>query len=328
MSFQFRTIKSKISRHMLYGMLLGLAFLINAPAFAALTCSVSSPSLDFGTISTVPIPQTDVSPSLTVTCSGGTSGQVVRTCVGINAGTGTGSTIANRIMNSGANTIQYEIYFDAARSVIWGDSTSASQQELDLTMGASGSGSQVFPLYGRLPNPPAQFKPVGSYASSLTLSGKNPSGGSPCINNTGTAITGGAFISQVSITSSCTISASNINFGNSSTLASAINSSGSLSLLCSLGLPYSIAMNSGSTTGNTISARRMSLNGAGPGVVSYQLYRDVGPSNLWGDGTTGVVYSGTGIGATQSIPVLAQVPAQVLAPPGTYMDTVRATITY
>ena len=89
-------------------------------------------------------------------------------------------------------------------------------------------------------------------------------------------------------------------------------------------------MNAGSTTGNTIAARKMSLNGAGAGVVSYQLYRDSNtpPTTLWGDGTTGAVYTGSGTGSAQTIPVYGQVPSQVTPTAGTYKDTVTATITF
>ena len=37
---------------------------------------------------------------------------------------------------------------------------------------------------------------------------------------------------------------------------------------------------------------------------------------------------GTGTAATQSIPVYGRVPAQATPPPGTYSDTVVATVTY
>jgi spore coat protein U-like protein len=67
--------------------------------------------------------------------------------------------------------------------------------------------------------------------------------------------------------------------------------------------------------------------GAGPSTVGYQLYRDSGRTQVWGD-TAGLTYGGTGDGATQSIPVYGRVPAQAPQPSGTYVDTVTATVTF
>lgn len=310
--------------------LLLLLALPAAPAWAAVSCTASAPDMDFGTISAVPLPLTDVTPSLTINCTGGTSGATVRVCVGINAGTGTGSGGGARYMNSGANTVQYQIYSDSARSTVWGDSTSGGMYEPmpSVVLGAGGSGSQAYPIYGRILNPPAQSVPVGTYSSGLQFTIKFPAGGSPCTAGSGSVSSSGSFNARVGVAASCTVTAADVNFGSYASLASAVTGAGSLSVTCSPGRPYTIALNAGSTSGNTIAARSMSLNGVGLGVVSYQLYRDAGPANVWGDGAVGVVYSGTGTGTAQSVPVYGLVPAQATPVPGTYLDTVRATVTY
>jgi len=309
-----------------------LLMLLAAPmAQAALSCSVSAPTMDFGTLSTVPFPQTDTTPSLTINCTGGTAGATVRMCVGIDAGTGLGSASPSRFMGSGTNSIEYQIYSDAAHSVVWGNTTfSGGMQEPlpSLVLDSSGNGSISRPIYGRIPNPPAQTKPVGTYTSTLQLTAKTPSGGSPCSSGSGTVVPAGSFQAKVVVTASCTVVAADIDFGTRVNLATAVNATGGLDVTCTSGHAYTIALNAGSTAGNTIAARKMSLNGAGAGVVGYQLYRDSGPANVWGDGATGVVYSGTGSGTLQSIPVYARVPVQATPSPGAYLDTVRATVTY
>jgi spore coat protein U-like protein len=287
--------------------------------------------MDFGTLTTVPFPQTDSTPNLTLNCTGGTAGSTVRVCIGIDAGTGLGSASPSRFISSGMDAIQYQIYSDAAHSQIWGNTTfSGGMQEPlpSLVLGAGGNGSITYPMYGRVLNPPAQTKPPGTYTSTLQFSGKIPSGGSPCSAGSGTAITGGSFQAHAVVVSTCTVVAADIDFGTRAGLAAAITANGSLDVTCTSGRPYTIALNAGATPGNTIAARKMNLNGAGAGLVSYQLYRDSGPANVWGDGTTGVVYSGTGSGTSQAIPVYGRVPAQVSPSPGTYLDTVRATVTY
>jgi spore coat protein U-like protein len=311
-----------------------LVLALAAPcAQAALSCSISAPAMNFGTLTTVPFPQTDTTPNLTVNCTGGTANATVRMCVGITAGTGTGSASPSRFMSSATDAIQFQIYSDAARSTTWGSTIFAGQmQEVlpSIVLDSAGSGSDSYPVYGRILNPPAQTKPTGTYTSTLQFTGKFPSGGSGCGagSGSGTLFSSGTFEARAVVTSSCTIVAADIDFGSRAGLTTAVNATGGLSVTCTSGRPYTIALNAGSSTGNTIAARKMSLNGVGAGVVSYQLYRDSGPSNVWGDGTTGVLYSATGSGANQAIPMYATVPVQAAQAPGTYMDTVRATVTY
>ena len=312
--------------------LLGLLAMLAAPtAQAALSCSISAPTMDFGSLSAVPFPQTDTTPNLTVNCTGGGANATVRMCIGIDAGSGFGSGTPQRFLGSGTNNIEFQIYSDAAHSTTWGNTgfSGGMQEPLpSLVLGSGGSGSITYPMYGRILNPPAQTEVPGTYTSTLQFTGKVPSGGSPCSAGSGTLFTGGTFQARVAVTSSCTVVAADIDFGTRANLAAAVTANGGLAVTCTSGRPYTIALNAGATPGNTIAARKMNLNGAGAGVIGYQLYRDAGPANAWGDGTSGVVYSGTGSGTSQAIPVYGRVPAQATPAPGTYQDTIRATVTY
>jgi spore coat protein U-like protein len=315
----------------MFAVLLVLA--LAAPAAqAALSCSISAPTMNFGTLTTVPFPQSDTTPNLTINCTGGTANSTVRICVGINSGTGLGSAFPQRFISSGTDAIQFQIYSDASHATIWGDTATASMQEAlpSIVLNSAGTGTGSYPMYGRIPNPPAQTKPTGTYTSTLQFSGKFPSGGSGCGagSGSGTLFTSTTFQAQAIVASSCTVVAADIDFGNRAGLNTAVNVTGGLDVTCTSGRPYTIALNAGSSVGNTIASRKMSLNGVGAGVVSYQLYRDSGPSNVWGDGVSGVLYAGTGSGANQSIAVYANVPVQTAQAPGTYIDTVRATVTY
>jgi spore coat protein U-like protein len=207
--------------------------------------------------------------------------------VSINAGTATGSTVANRLMASGANTAQYEIYSDSGRTTIWGDLTGGTILSTNVTTDSSGNASATIPMYGRLA---AQTQGnSGTYSSgNLTVTATSKPGGSGCTSGSGTSVAS-TFIAQVILTASCTITPTGVNFGSLSSLATTQNTSSSISVTCTSGAAYTIAMDAGTSTGNTISARKMALGGVGAGVVSYQLYRDSGPANVWGDGTTGVV---------------------------------------
>lgn len=300
-----------------------LALMLFWPAQAqAQSCSTSAQPLAFGIIGT-PTAQRDTTANVTVTCSG-TAGTVVRVCLALNAGT-IPSTVNNRYMVNGLNWLDYQVSTSPG-GANWGDYLASAGQEVAVTIGGSGSGNATATMYGRIAA--GENLPAGTYTSTLSVRGRIPSGGSPCANFTGSFMTPTSFMARVTLGGTCNITASPVNFGTTASLATAQSASGSLSVTCSNTMPYSIALNAGTTTGNTIAARRMSLNGSGPGIVSYQLYQDSGFSTLWGDGTSGATYPGTGTGTVQSIPVHGRVPAQATPAAGTYRDTITATITY
>lgn len=305
----------------LFLVLLALALFWPATARAQ-SCSTSAQPLAFGTIGT-PTAQRDTTANVTVTCSG-SAGTVVRVCLAIGAGTAP-STVLNRRMFNGSNAVAYQIGTTPG-GALWGDYVSAAGQEVTVTIGGGGSGNTTATLYGRISS--GQNVAAGTYNSTVSVQGRIPSGGSPCSNLTGTSLGATSFNASVTLGGTCTITASAVNFGTVASLASAQTASGALAVTCSNTMPYSIALNAGTTTGNTIAARKMSLGGSGPGVVSYQLYQDGGFTTLWGDGTTGATYPGTGTGTLQSIPVHGLVPGQATPASGTYTDTVTATVTY
>lgn len=303
-----------------------------SPHAMAQTCNITSSALDFGTLSALPIAQTDATATVNVHCTGLPGGTGTRTvCVGITAGSGTGSTLPSpRYMNSGGNTIQYQVYSDSARSVPWGTHLviGADEQSLDVPY-SGGVGDLNVTAYGRIVA--GQSPAVGTYASTLDFSGRIPNGGSGCgSGNSGTGtFNGGSFSATVKMDVSCNIIASPVDFGTVSSLASDITSTGTVALTCTSGASYTVALNAGSTSGNTVAARKMNLGGVGAGVISYQLYQPGGFTIPWGDGTGGTsTVNGTGNGAQQSYTINARVPSQTTPAPGDYLDTVTATVTF
>jgi spore coat protein U-like protein len=301
--------------------LVALALLWPATARAAESCTTSVQPLAFGTIGT-PTAQRDTTANITVTCLG-TPGTPVRACLAVGAGAAPSSVLDRRMFN-GAASVAYQI--TSLGGALWGDYTSAPGQEVSVPIASNGSGSAVVTMYGRIAA--GQNVTAATYTASVQVQTRIPSGGSPCGNGTGNAQPATSFNVSADLRGTCTITASPINFGTVANLLTAQSASGSLAVACTIAMPYSIALNAGSTTGNTIAARKLSLGGSGPGIVSYQLYQDGGFSTLWGDGTTGATYPGTGTGTLQNIPVHARVPAQPTPASGTYRDTVTATITY
>lgn len=135
---------------------------------------------------------------------------------------------------------------------------------------------------------------------------------------------------KLTITSTCdihTTAATDVNFPNSASTATNVDAAGNLVVNCTPSTAYTIALNKG-VHGADVTTRSMS-NGAA--LVPYQLYRAAArtAADIWGEttGAGGNVYSGTGIGANQSVPVYGRVPSANF-PAGSYSDTITATVTY
>lgn len=117
-------------------------------------CTVIAADLAFGTYDPLSGTPNDATSTVTATCTNGTTYSMA-----INAGSGSGATVTNRLMTSGANTLGYSLHTIAARTnvTIWGDGTSGT-----LTVGGTGSGAaQNHTVYGRIPA--GQLVPAGSY---------------------------------------------------------------------------------------------------------------------------------------------------------------------
>src|ERR1043165_2431993 len=87
------------------------------------TCTVNSAtSLNFGTqgILSANVDQTS---TIQVTCTNTTPYNI-----GLDAGTGTGATVATRKMTSGANTVNYTLYSNSGRTTVWGNTVGTDTQ--------------------------------------------------------------------------------------------------------------------------------------------------------------------------------------------------------
>jgi len=99
-----------------------------------------------------------------------------------------------------------------------------------------------------------------------------------------------------------------------------------VSATCTLGTPYTLALDAGTGSGATVASRRMT---SGSDTLTYSLYQDAARTTLWGDGTAGTsVRSSTGTGLSQTFTVYGRVPSSATAPVGSYTDTITVTATY
>lgn len=293
---------------------------------AQVSCSYAvSPILDFGTISGLPTPQIDMTATISVTCSSLLSVNH-RVCLSIPPGSG-GVSIADRRMVTGGNFVQYQLYTNAARTVIWGALGGTSPpRAVDFPL-LIGQRTEVVTVFGRVFAGQIN-KSVGTYLSVLTPIVARRQGylltPPSCQSVTANAATLSDLPAQLTIDTSCTVAASPLDFGVVTDMAGHAATS-NLSVTCTSNGAYTVALDGGQVTGD-ISDRRMQL-GPGPETIMYQLYRDAGHTQIWGN-TPSTVVNGTGTGNPQSIPIFGLVPAQEPTAPGTYQDVVTVTVTF
>ena len=120
-------------------------------------CDVNALDLDFGFYTGQTDSARPASTQMQVTCTPGTTYQV-----GLSEGTSPGATINQRKMMSGASSLNYQLYSDSARSIIWGNTPGT-----DTVTGVGNGLANDYTVYGAIA--PKQSVPAGSYADTITL---------------------------------------------------------------------------------------------------------------------------------------------------------------
>ncbi|WP_342315270.1 spore coat U domain-containing protein [Lysobacter sp. FW306-1B-D06B] len=127
--------------------------------------------------------------------------------------------------------------------------------------------------------------------------------------------------------SDCTIiSAPNIDFGTVGVTTANIDTTSVLTVACTPSTTYTVALDAGTGAGSTITDRRMASGGGGS--LKYQLFRDTGRTQNWGNTTGTDTVGGTGNGSNNLYTIYARIPPQTAPAVGSYASTVTVTITY
>jgi spore coat protein U-like protein len=139
------------------------------------------------------------------------------------------------------------------------------------------------------------------------------------------ATTTATFTVSAVVPAACALSADSMSFGTYS--GSALSTTSTITATCTSSTPYSIALDAGlnaGTPGDT-STRRLGFGGS---YIAYDLFQDAAHSDHWGNTVGTDVYTGTGSGSSQAISVYGSLAAGTVPAPGTYSDTITATLTY
>jgi spore coat protein U-like protein len=317
-----------------FALLLFIMLLGGANAARADGCTASMSTVSFGSISPINKLAVQNGGTLSVSCSWLATTITPHVIVCLNLAAPSPRTLTN-----GTNAIQYDLYQDTAYSVQWG-STTANTKPIVVSLDKpviSGdvTVSTTVPVYGRIT---ANQPTTPSVANSDTVYKQDFTAAQTLLNpgfyllfapscGSVTATTGSfPFEANATVTNNCNITATNVAFASTGLLSNALSAAGALSVQCTNGDAYRISLDGGSST--NVGARTMQRSGGG-GAVGYQLYLDSQDKTAWGDGSAGTtMVTGTGSGAAQIIPVYGVVPVQGTPAPGTYSDTITATISF
>jgi spore coat protein U-like protein len=102
------------------------------------------------------IPNNNGVGSITVNCRGGTSSFVMSLSSGLS------NSYISRIMMNGANSLNYNLYTNAGRTLVWGDGSGGS-----LTLTGLGNGKTTLNVFGQIP--PGQNAKVGIYTDNIVV---------------------------------------------------------------------------------------------------------------------------------------------------------------
>jgi spore coat protein U-like protein len=138
-----------------------LAALAAAPGLvrAAPKCNFATASaLDFGAYDPFATSPRDGTSTLSYRCP---PGQQPR----ISLDPGSSGTFAARLMRQGAEVLAYDLFLDAARTVIWGDGTGGSSAGPGVA--TQGGGTTTAYVFGRIPA--GQDPVAGSFADTIRV---------------------------------------------------------------------------------------------------------------------------------------------------------------
>ena len=305
-------------------------------AQAQVGCWVGMGSIHFGNVNQIGAPPATINGVMSLSCSGARQPHV-RVCIAL--GTPEGSSSDPRYLNGEDRAqLAYNIYKDPGYTQIWGNefTLAASPRAVDLPVNY-GAGYTTVPYYARVPvQDNAQvgtYNITFSHARDATVRAVEYSGSPPNCSAIMPVVSRFEFGVWANVVADCALSASTLDFGVVDTVTRrATRATSTISLRCTSGVSYSIALDAGTASGATVAQRRMTRDG-GAETLAYGLYTDVARRRIWGDGSAGSeTESGVGSGThrTESHTVYGELELEREDEPttGNYRDTITVTVTF
>jgi spore coat protein U-like protein len=267
---------------------------------AAASCTISATAIAFGNYSGTAV---SVTGTLTVQCNKNDAYDIA-----LNAGMASGATVTNRSLTGPASSLlHYGLYSNASDTANWGNTSGTG-----WVTGTGTGSAQTITVYAQIPA--NQYPEPGTYTDTITAT----------ISGSKFATVTTSFSVTATVQAACSLSATNLAFGTYS--GSLINSTSTVSVTCTNTTNYNVGLNGGTATGATVTNR--SMTGPASSLLAYKLLSNAARTINWGNTVGSDTVAGTGSGATQMLTVYGQLPANQFVQPGSYEDTITATITY
>ena len=122
---------------------------------------------------------------------------------------------------------------------------------------------------------------------------------------------------KIEVVSTCAISATDIDFGEVNSGMAATDKTGTLNVTCTSQTPYKVGLSGSGKLTNTADSTSS---------IDYKLFQESSDDTEWDNKSN--LYSATGSGDVQNIPVVAKLFGSTNVRAGNYADTVTATVTY
>lgn len=138
---------------------------------------------------------------------------------------------------------------------------------------------------------------------------------------------------SATVSASCSISTSALAFGAydpvGANASAPLDASGAVIVTCTNGASTTVTLGQGThaNTGSTDAAPLRRMKDAGTNFLSYTLYQDAGRTTSWAN-TSGTGVGHTGAGSATNIAVYGRIAGGQNVAPGSYTDTVVATVTF
>lgn len=308
-------------------------------AQAAVVCTATMTALNFGTVDLIDGTPTEASATLDYVCTNDATTQTfARVCFNIGDGAQSlGSFNPRNMEDSGGNDLKFQIY-QSATATIWGSNGNTqvpNPYAVNLTiprrttLGVNGRVTGTATLRGVLGSNQSTVPP-GAYQDNFA--GVHTSI-SQTISTTGMPTSCDTlntdkfeFIASATVSKSCVVAATPLNFGPVDGLPGSVNIDGlsTVSVTCSRPTPYTVALTpqNGNTAGSGV---MRAVTGGNTDTVPYRLYSNVGRTVPWG--SSGNLVAGTGNGLAQPLTVYGRVPTANVTPDD-YLDIVTVNVVY
>lgn len=144
-------------RRVAAGLVIAIVLLAGSRAEAA-KCSIASSPLTFGIYNVFNTAPVDSTGTVTIDCNGGAKNVV------LTISRGQSSTFIPRTLKKGSESLAYNLFQDASRSMVWGDGSGGAPY---YTVGDPPNRDVSFTIFGRIP--PSQDITAGAYSDSVTV---------------------------------------------------------------------------------------------------------------------------------------------------------------